>query len=153
VLWDWAPHDIAMALSLVPGPARAIAAFCMERQHFDRVVAERLALEVELAGAVPASIQVSTLDDRHRWFAAILEAGTLVYRDSGDAKLVRLPPGVEIQSSLGQPIMVADELPLTRAVLDFAQAIRVKDTDRTSLELGLTVSELIADLEDMLRSG
>lgn len=153
VLWDWAPHDIAMALTLAPGPARAIAAFCMERQHFDGVVAERLALEVELTGSVPASIQVSTLDDCHRWFAAILEAGTLVYRDSGDAKLVRLPPGAEIQSSLGQPIMVADELPLTRAVLDFAQAIRVKDTDRTSLELGLTVSELIADLEDMLRSG
>jgi len=152
VLWDWAPHDIAMALTLAPGPARARTARCVERQLFGGVAAERLTLEVELAGAVPAYIQVSTLNDRHRWFAAVFEAGTLVYRDGNASKLVRLPPNAEIQSTVGQPIWVADEMPLTRAVLDFMRAIRTNDTDRTSLELGLAVTELIADLDDMLHT-
>jgi predicted dehydrogenase len=150
VLWDWAPHDLAMCLTLVPGAARPIAAACLEAKSVEGVRAKRIALDLELEGAVPAHIQVSTIDDRHRWFAAIFDDCILVYRDTGGRPLLRLPPGADVQAEAGVDIPVTVESPLTRAVLEFVAAIRDGNLDRSSIDLGLTVVDLLSDFEILL---
>lgn len=150
VLWDWAPHDLAMCLALVEGPARVERARYAETRMIEGVAAQRIVLDL-VCGAVPAHVTVSTLDERHRSFAAAFDSGTLVFRDFVDDKLVKVPRGADLAA--GVPIAVGSELPLTRAVLDFADAIGTQDTSRRSIDLGLAVVDLIADAEAMLDAG
>lgn len=152
VLWDWAPHDLAMCLALLPGPARVEHARCAEARMIDGVAAQRLAIDLTF-GSIPANVTVSTLDERHRWFAARFDSCTLVFRDFVDDKLTRFAPGTDIAAGSGTSIAVGSELPLTRAVLDFADSIRAHDTSRRSIDLGLAVVDLIADAEAMLGAG
>jgi predicted dehydrogenase len=150
VLWDWGPHDLAMCLTLVPGAARPLRAVCLESRLSDGVRAERLALDLELNKGVPAHIQVSTIDDRHRWFAATFDDCTLLYRDMDARPLVRLPAGGDIWAEDSVNIPVSGELPLTRAVLDFVAAIREGNLHPSSINLGLEVVDLLSDFEDLL---
>ena len=152
VLWDWAPHDLAMCRALVSGPARVERARRAELRLVDGVAAERLVLDLTF-GSTPANVTVSTLDARHRSFAAQFESCTLVFRDFVDDKLTRFAPGVDIATGAGTPVAVGSELPLSRAVIAFAERIRAKNTDRDSIDLGLTVVDLIADAEAMLETG
>lgn len=149
VLWDWAPHDLAMCLTLVPGLARPIHARRLDRRDVEGVAAETLAVQIELAGGIPANIRLSTLADRHRWFAVMFDSCTLVYRDAGPATLSRLLPGQDLASQ-GQAIQVGNEPPLTRAVMQFIEMIRAKNQDRRSIDLGLDVVDLTAALEELL---
>jgi predicted dehydrogenase len=149
VLWDWGPHDIAMCLTLLPGSARQISAERLDIQWIDGAAAEAISIEIELAGGIPARIRLSTLAERHRWFAVKFDSCTLVYRDIGPVYLARLGPNQEAHAA-GEPILVPYEQPLTRAVLEFVEAIRLKETSRTDIDLGLAVVELIADIEDVL---
>ena len=148
VLWDWAAHDLAMCLTLLPGPAR-VEAVRREICMIDDVPAERIVLDLAL-GPVPANIVISTLDPRHRWFAAEFDTCTLVFRDFVAEQLVRVPAGDDIDGNCGVPIKTEAELPLTRAVLDFARSVSTRDTDRRSIDLGLSVVDLIADAEALL---
>jgi len=149
ILWDWAPHDIAMCLALLPGLARPIRAVRLDIEWIDGAAAETISIEIELTGGVPAQIKLSTLEERHRWFAVKFDSCTLVYRDVGPVYLTRLRPDEDVQAP-GEPILVRFEQPLSRAVLDFVDAIRLKATDRTAIDLGLAVVELIADIDDVL---
>jgi predicted dehydrogenase len=149
VLWDWAPHDIAMCLTLLPGLARPIRAERLDVKWFDGAAAETIAIGIELAGGVTADIRLSTLEKRHRWFSVRFDSCTLVYRDTGPVYLTRLRPDEDVHAP-GEPIVVRYEQPLTRAVLEFAEAIRLKEVNRTDIDLGLAVVELIADIEDIL---
>jgi predicted dehydrogenase len=149
VLWDWAPHDLSMCLTLAPGPWRMRGARCAESRVVEGVTAERLVLDLAL-GSAAANVTVTTLDPRHRSFAAEFQSCTLLFRDFVEQKLVRLPPGVE-DPDKGTPVAVDADFPLTLAVRAFAERIRTGNTDRGSLELGLAVVALIADAETMLR--
>jgi predicted dehydrogenase len=150
VLWDWAPHDLAMCLALVPGSARVKEARCAETRMIGGVMAQRIVIDLTF-GSVPANVTVSTLDERHRWFAARFDSCTLMFRDFVDDKLIRFAPGADIAAGRGSSIAIRSELPLTRAVLDFAESIRTQDTSRRSIDRGLAVVDLIADVEDTLR--
>jgi predicted dehydrogenase len=152
VLWDWAPHDLAMCRALVSGAARVERARRAEVRVIDGVAAERLVLDLTF-GTTPANVTVSTLDGRHRSFAAQFDSCTLVFRDFVDDKLVRFAPGADIATGAGTAVAVGSELPLSRAVIEFAERIRAKNTDRGSIDLGLTVVDLIADAEAMLATG
>jgi len=152
VLWDWAPHDLAMCLALVSGPARVERARRAEVRLVDGVAAERLVLDLTF-GSTPANVTVSTLDERHRSFAAQFDSCTLVFRDFVDGKLTRFAPGTDIATGAGTAIAVGSELPLSRAVIEFAERIRAKNTDRGSIDLGLTVVDLIADAQALLETG
>ena len=152
VLWDWAPHDLAMCRALVSGAARVERARRAEVRVIDSVAAERLVLDLTF-GTTPANVTVSTLDARHRSFAAQFDSCTLVFRDFVDDKLVRFAPGADVATGAGTAVAVGSELPLSRAVVEFAERIRAKNTERDSIDLGLTVVDLIADAEAMLATG
>jgi predicted dehydrogenase len=147
VLWDWAPHDLAMCLTLVPGAARVLRAARVATRPVDGAMAERIEVDLALAGGIPARIKLSNMDERHRWFAVESSTRTLVYNDEPPGKLRCFAPGANIHSPSGRAIPVDNELPLTRAVLEFAGAIRSQNFTRASIDLGLTIVDLIADIE------
>lgn len=150
VLWDWLPHDVAMSLSLVSGPAQVVGARRNEERGEGSAVAEGLAVELALAGGIPARLAVSNGVARHRWFAVECDAGTIVFRDYVPDKLVHFAPGEDIHGAGGYPIPVSGELPLTRAVHEFAARIRAGRPDTASLRLGLAVVDVLAEVERRL---
>lgn len=152
VLWDWAPHDLAMCLALLPGPARVVNARRDEGRVIDGILAERIVLDV-IFQAVPANITVSTLDERHRWFAVEFDSATLVFRDFVPARLEKFASGADIAAGLGVEISTGSELPLTRAVTEFAEKVSARNIDRQSVDLGLAVVDLLADVETRLEIG
>jgi predicted dehydrogenase len=125
-LWDWGPHDVAMCIDLLGAPPEAVDAARLE----SRAAGERLRLDLQFARGVSASIELSTLREKHRRFAVRLAAQTLVY----DAA----PPAD------------AAELPLARAVRAFAAAIAAGSTSLASAELGVAVVRTLTRCEERL---
>lgn len=124
VLWDWGPHDVAMALDLVPGPAKVCEARVVERRYVGDVAAERVKLKLGLAGCVPCDVTLSTLDPRHRWLAVDYADSTLIYSDrQGHALRFVGAPGAGLEAE-GEVIDVPDARPLTVAVQEFVDAVR-----------------------------
>lgn len=151
VLWDWGPHDLAMCLTLVPGPISIESARRVRSEAAGGGRGEELELELLLGvGSVTrASLRLSTLADQHRWFAVEFAEQTLVYRDRGPNGLVSLLPGAPLEEG-GTPIDTATEQPLTRAVLDFCTLIFARSGDRASIDLSLAVVDALSDIEQRL---
>jgi predicted dehydrogenase len=150
VLWDWAPHDVAMALDLVPGPAAVVDAVRSARQEIDGVAAERLHLTLKLSNGAGCRMALSTLDERHRWFAADFADGTLIYTDRSDQPLRLMRHGAGPDEA-GEALPVASELPLTVAVREFVQAVMAGDPTRDSFALGCAVVDVIDRCEEIMR--
>ena len=132
VLWDWAPHDVAMCLDLLgeePGEVRAA------REH------ERLLLGMRFPGGASAEIRIGTVGARQRRFEVALDRATLVFDDLAPQKLVRSGAGA---------VPVPGELPLTTAVLEFAAAIAAGSASLESARLGAAVVRVIARCESGL---
>jgi predicted dehydrogenase len=148
-LWDWAPHDLAMCLTLIPGAVEPLRAKHVTKKLPSGALAEDIAIELRLSDGVPGNIHISTMADQHRWFAAEFRECKLVYRDHASHSLVELPANADV-GDLGRPIKVEDERPLTRAILDLCHLVRHPTGDRTSIDLGLSVVELIAKIAKIL---
>lgn len=147
VLWDWAPHDVAMALDLVPGAADVVDAVTLARREIDGVTAERLRLGLRLAHGVDCRITLSTLDEKHRWFALDFDDRTLMYSDQNGPPLRIFPkPGAQVDEE-GMALAVPPGLPLTIAVREFAEAIRDGKRMRDNFTLACQVVDVIADCE------
>jgi hypothetical protein len=97
----------------------------------DGSLAERLRLTLRFAGSAHATIQISNMDEQHRRLAVTLEDEVLVYDGS-------------------QPLGVATERPLARALAEFAAAIRAGSRSIADLELGVSVVRVLAQCEAAL---
>jgi predicted dehydrogenase len=124
VLWDWGPHDVAMALDLVSGPVEVRGAEVLERSYVGTVAAERIQLDLRLDGEVPCSLTLSTLDARHRWFAVDYAECTLIYSDRVEGPLRIVDRPAALPDADGRVLQVADDRPLTVAVQEFVAAVR-----------------------------
>lgn len=144
VLWDWGPHDIAMCLALAPGPCSGKASV-LDRRQAGGETGETIALDMTLAGGIPARLRFSNLVERHRYFAADFNDCTLLYRDEHPS-LVRLESGAPPDAS-GKIIPCSSERPLARAVKAFAEAIRTTDRSRASVDLGIAVVDALLRLD------
>lgn len=154
VLWDWGSHDLAMCLAIDAGPWVPEAALRIASRIVDGCVAERLHVALRARSGIVAELALSTLDDKHRWFAVDLAPGTLIYSDSATFKLRSFPyPRAHPQDSDGMPVPVADELPLTRAVTEFVEAIRNGERPGASLRTGKQVVRLLSAIDALLQAG
>jgi predicted dehydrogenase len=154
VLWDWGPHDIAMALDLVPGPVDVLRTEIVERSYIGSVSAERVRLDLRLDGEVPCSLTLSTLDARHRWFAVDYAECTLIYsdQDSGPLQIVSYPGA--LPHADGQSFHVASsDRPLTVAVKEFVAAVRGQQPATAIGLLALEVVEVLLRCEAACENG
>ena len=134
VLWDWGAHDVAMCLDLLDRLPDRVQARRIETS----ATADGLGETVELTlgfGAVEASITVGNLfDTKRRRLDVVTSGGTLTYDDLAASPLVVAHAGGEPEA-----VEVDASLPLTRAVIEFADAIRAGGNDGRSLALGVDV--------------
>ncbi len=144
VLWDWGPHDVAMALDLF-GAETAIVRAARRLAHEDKPEgrAERIALDLTIAGA-PVALSFSTKDARHRWFAVDLADSTLIYSDQAGAPLKRCPVTGAPPDAPGEILVTQAGPPLTVAVETFIAAIRHGDACGPSFSLACAVVETLA---------
>jgi len=130
MLWDWGPHDVAMCIDLLGAQPEAVDAERLECRPVAGGMAECLRLSLRFAGGVTAQIQLSTLHERHRGFVVQLDSQILRYD--------------------GSPPAAPGDLPLTRAVLDFAAAVAAGSASLASAELGAAVVRTLARCEARL---
>ena len=149
LLWDWAPHDLAMCMALAPGRGLVTEARYLETRETGDRRGETVFFSLTLAGDVEAKVELSNLKPRHRWFAVAFDDCMLVYRDAAEGSLTRLPLGEDIQAA-GTQLSFRKEPPLRAAIARFADAIRRADHDPKSFELGLSVVSIVADIEEHL---
>ncbi|HZJ12222.1 MAG TPA: Gfo/Idh/MocA family oxidoreductase [Methyloceanibacter sp.] len=147
VLWDWGPHDIAMALDLVPGPAAVTGAAVLEQQPVDGAVAERLRIGLDLDGGVSCDIMLSTLGPRHRWFAVDYDDCTLIYVDPHETPLRHIGWRGAGPTEAGTEIRTAADRPLTVAVREFVSAVRDGGRSCADLTLALRVVNVLLRCE------
>ena len=143
LLWDWLPHDLSMALAVFG-------------RFPDRVSA------VALGGSPPAQAAVTTFHfgeapmvSTMSWVSPVRRQtmtvtganGTLSFDDKAENKLMLRQGGINSHPAY------ENELPLTRELRSFVDAIRAGSTDRSQAALGTAVVRMIAAAEDSLAQG
>jgi len=136
VLWDWAPHDISMALALL-GPPITIAAARTEIRP-NTLNAETIAITLNFKGSVKAELMVSNIiAPKKRWLEVVCADGTLTYDDLADNKLVQTMP-----DSTKKNLPIQSEQPLTVALREFEENARGPFSPQT-LDLALEVMRVL----------
>ena len=133
VLWDWGPHDVAMCLDLMQQAPAAAACTVRDRSERNGGMAETVSIALSFPCGVPAQILLSNSMAKTRRFRARCAGAEIVYDDLSPHKLL-----VD-----GTPVALASDLPLTVAVREFAAAIAAGGADRSSLDLAVTVVEVL----------
>lgn len=144
VLWDWLPHEVSMA--------RAI----FDRDP-DRVTAWNLVGDGSIAaavakfefGTIPLVSTVSWLSHvRRRRMVVGCEAGTLIFDDTAKRRLA-------LHRAEGEPTFpdYADDLPLTREMTSFIEAVRTGKRDDAHLRAGVSIVRAIAAAEKSIALG
>lgn len=146
-MWDYAPHDIAMTLDIIAQRPSSVAAKVLDRVTTDEGVGESIAITLEFGSATRAEINVSNIADRRiRTFEASTDEASIIYDDTRDDKLRRREADSSVESLLSHDA----ELPLTRLVSEFVQAIRESRHMPDALSLSCEVIEILAECQTML---
>lgn len=127
VLWDWGPHDLAMALALTGRTPEQVTARVVEQRPVEAGMGQTIALDMRL-GNIAVDFVFSTLIDKTRWFRVLGEKGDLFYDDLSPDKL----------RHNDQPVVIAADLPLDCVLSTFAR--RIHDFDRTIADVNLAVT-------------
>lgn len=143
VLWDWGAHDAAMILAVMGRDPVAVEGACVDRRAVDGGTGEIIRLGLRFSDGATATTDMGTLmAAKIRRFEVRGQTGTLVYDSVGPVKLSRFAAGPAHGD--GVAVECTGPLPLTRCVLDFAQAIAAGAPRHDSLDLGLRVVRILA---------
>lgn len=137
VLWDWGPHDAAMAMAVTGRPPIAVTATRLARDG----LAENVEMVLDFGDGLTACAVLGTLMDRTRRFEVEGEGGTLIYDDLAEVKLLKS----------GQPVMVSGEPPLAQALRDFCAVATGRAKPDGGLELGVWVVDVLAQAARRIR--
>ncbi len=139
VLWDWGSHDVAMALDIVGEMPISMAARTVERGEVSGNAGETVEIRLEFPRQLSATLVVSNiLPVKTRRFAAVGEDGTLLYDENAPNKLVMQKAGSD------QAIAFDAEASLTVAVREFATAISTGASGTQSIDLAVSVVEVLS---------
>lgn len=146
VLWDYGPHDLAMAITLLGQPPCGQQALRLERRRVEGGVGEMLRLDLAFPAGVAMTATIGNLaPERARLFAVRCRDATLIYDDGPGDKL-----WIE-QDGQRRPLPLDEApLPLDQMLSDFAQAIRHGAGDCEALALGLEVTRSLARCAETL---
>lgn len=144
VLWDWLPHDLSMARAIF-GEDAGVA----ESWPLWGAVQPQAALSKFTFGGTSVVCTTSWLSShRRKRLTAVCEAGTLVFDDRAERKL-------SLHDAAGNASFPAcdDQLPLSRELERFIQAVRRGASDPAEVEAGVSVVRMIAAAEESSKAG
>jgi len=150
VLWDWAPHDVAMALTLIEAAPVSVSAAIVERSSDGIQELENVRLTLTFAdGAVADIITGNAFDERLREFVVFIDDTTLSYVETPDnERSLVVGSGDEAQT-----VCVDSIPPLTAALGEFADRIRRGCGGKEDLGLGSAVVRVLWAAEESMRQG
>jgi predicted dehydrogenase len=149
VLWDWGPHDVAMCIALTRRVPTVVDAVCNKQLSGG----ESVRLHLVWPDGVRANLELSNVVGPRRQFMVFCEGGGIVYDDLARDKLVIHQPLTKnkFPHGSGTPVRVSSELPLTRAVNKFLSAIVSEQFADDSLNLGVSVVEVLASCAALIQ--
>ncbi len=150
VLWDWAPHDLAMCLDLMQSLPQQIVCLGIASGSRSSLDAEMLVLKLNFS-STEAWIHIGHLSmQKRRRFSVFGENEAMVFDDLAENKLNEYPAvwGRQIEEAQdifkrGRVIDVSRDLPLNRAVVEFAQGIRGQLSERFGVDLAVNVIQIL----------
>ncbi len=150
VLWDWAPHDIAMCLSLTGQMPSQIWAKRLSSQTHPEGKCERYQISLTFDGNISVIIEVgNNYTEKIRSFTVYTDERDYTYDDCAENKLTSKSHNSQEQP---QVATLLNTLPLTNAVNEFAERIRQNDTNTDSLRLGVDVVRVLTQCDDAIGS-
>ena len=135
VLWDWAPHGVAMCLDLLGTAMPEVTAERAETRTVEGIVGEILDLHLRFPGGAEAGIRVGNIMDKTCRFDVVADGASLVFDDLAEDKL-KVHPGGSVEVPARSPLAVVVE--------EFAEAIGTGGNDWTGLDLGVAVTRVLA---------
>ena len=152
VLYDLAPHDLALVYALTDGAA-AESITCHAVRHIDQTIADVVWAGLQLAGGVSFVLQASWVHPvKIHCFTVIGEDGALLFDDTRPlAEKLWLyrnpaPPALPLTHS-GEAVSIADTEPLRNEMSAFLAAVATNTPPPTDLGEALYVQEMLAALE------
>lgn len=147
MLWDWAPHDIAMCLDMLGTNPSTIFADRTGVEKLPGGEGETVEIKLNFSSGVQASIRVSNIDEnKSRYFEACFEEGALIYDDLAPEKLCML----SCASEASTPIAIRDSPPLSNLLTEFFSEIQAGSNKHESLRLGLRVVEILDQCQTLM---
>lgn len=153
VLWDWGPHEAALALDLVGGDVADASAEAVPALGAEP--GDRLKLTLSFPGGVRAEAEIGIgFEARCRLFAVATQSAVWVYDEHAPAPLVRLPASTAIDDVTpgrtpagAVAVAVAGTTPLETLIAAFAASVRAGGPDLDGLRLGVGVVRLLSRLD------
>jgi len=145
VLWDWLPHDLSMARAIFGRDPDSVATWSLSGGSMSEA-----ALSKFQYGNTPVVSTTSWLSPVRRKRTIIeCEKATLIFDDNAERRLTLYG---KQGGELSYPAY-RDELPLTREMGAFLQAVRSGRADASHLEMGAGIVRAIAAAEESLGLG
>jgi UDP-N-acetylglucosamine 3-dehydrogenase len=142
VLWDWLPHDLSMALTILKRRPESVMAWNLSGGSLPTAAVSKYQF-----GNIPVVCTTSweSPNPRRRTTVAC-QTATLIFDDKSERRLALYGP----DGSITHPTY-SDELPLTLEVKAFINAVRSGKADPAQLQTGMTVVRAIAAAEESIR--
>lgn len=141
-LWDWAPHDIAMALYLQGEAPIAVSAWGVGRSLESKKNFDMCFLNLKFKNNVPVFIKIGSLAPYKKRNITIMgEKYALVFDDTIENK-ISLIKNFGKNPQVSYPSYSSDS-PLVCEIGAFVESIRNKKNPQTSLSQGLEVVKII----------
>ena len=148
ILWDWAPHDVAMVLTVMEAAPVSVSAAIVERATDGAQALENVRLKLEFAGGAVADITTGNAFDRRcREFVVSIDDTSLSYAESPENERSL----VIMQGDDAHPVQVDSIAPLTAALAEFAMRIRRGTGGDTDLALGAEVVRVLSAAEESMK--
>lgn len=155
VLWDWAPHDVALGLDITGAMPTSAVCNRLGSHEAPEGIAEQLSLRLEFPNQVKMDSEIGTLlKEKRRWLRADFEQGTLIFDDRVEDKVMMheaqdSPHSVCIR---GTSIPFEVGSPLEKILIAFASCIRDGQSCLSDIALAVRVVEVISTLDGSLRT-
>jgi len=145
-LWDWGPHDVAMALDLMDTEVSLVKADIL-RDSKDHPTGENYSVTLKQSDGAKAELTFGNMMPRRiRQLEVITEAGEYAFDEEADNQLTLRPSSEETALS------VPEGQALKNSISAFTKEIRqrVSESTASSLLKSFTVIELLAHAEALI---
>jgi UDP-N-acetylglucosamine 3-dehydrogenase len=144
VLWDWLPHDLAMASAIFSRNPDSVSAWSLAGGTKPEAAVSKFQF-----GDTPVISTISWLSPvRRRQLTIVCENATLIFDDKAERRLVLYGKGGEVTHP-----PYSDTLPLTQEMDAFLQAARSGRPDASQIETGTAIVRGIAAADESISLG
>ena len=156
MLWDWAPHDIALGLDLTGAMPTSAVCRSLISHEVSEGTAEQLSLRLAFPNQVTMHTEIGTLFKvKRRWLRAGFQQGTLIFDDRIEHKVMRheVSDSPHAVDTKGTRVPFEVGSPLAKILDAFESRIRAGQSFLSDIALAVGVIEVISRLERFQNSG